>query len=133
MKTLFKPGDEKVHRFVVTKADIAQFTDEKVHEVCATFTLAREVEWAGRLFVKEMLEEGEEGIGTMLSITHRGPALLGQTVEVRAKVASWERNELICDYQAFVGTRCVAEGQTGQRILQKEKLEQVFEQAKAMK
>lgn len=126
MKNLFKPGDSKNFEKTVTKADFAAFDTGLVHPVCATFSLAQAVEWASRLFVLEMKEDDEEGIGTMLSIFHKGPAFLGETISIKAVVKSLEKNELICTYIASVNNRLIAEGETGQKILKKEKLNQLL-------
>jgi predicted thioesterase len=37
-----------------------------------------------------------------------------------------EGNSIICAFEAHVGTRLIAKGQTGQKILKKEKLERLF-------
>lgn len=126
MKLIFNVGDTKKHSFIVKEHDIAKFDSGTVHNVCATFTLAREIEWATRLFVLEMKEADEEGIGTMLSINHNSPALINETVEIEAKVKSMIKNELICTYNVYVKDRLVATGETGQKILKKERLEQLF-------
>ena len=62
----FQPGDVKSFVHVVTEADTARFDSGEVHNVYSTFALARDAEWSGRLFVLEMKEEGEEGIGTAI-------------------------------------------------------------------
>ena len=129
MKNLFRPGDKKVYEKIVTEADFARFESGLVHPVCATFSLAQAVEWASRLFVLEMKEDNEEGIGTMLTINHRSPAFLHETIRIEATVKTLERNELICMYQARVGDRLIAEGETGQKVLKKEKLTKLFNQA----
>lgn len=127
MREVFKIGDKKNYNFRVKAQDVAHFEQQAVHDVCATFTLAREIEWASRLFVLEMLEEGEEGIGTHLNIKHLSPALLGEVVEIIAEYNGIEEREIICKYEVKVGERLVAKGTTGQKILQKEKLAKVFD------
>jgi fluoroacetyl-CoA thioesterase len=52
----FSKGDRKTHVFQVSPRDTARFEAGEVHSVCSTFVLAREMEWAGRLFVLEMKE-----------------------------------------------------------------------------
>jgi predicted thioesterase len=126
MKKLFPPGTKKVYQKTVTEADFARFDAGLVHPVCSTFSLAQAIEWASRLFVLEMKDEDEEGIGTMLTINHCSPAFPGEIVTIEATVKTLERNELICTYQAKVGDRLVAEGETGQKILKKEKLNRLF-------
>ncbi len=126
MKHIFKPGDRKVYTHTIGNNDVAAFHGQVVHPVCATFSLARDVEWTTRQFVLEMREDGEEGIGTFLSIDHKAPAFVGEKIIFEAWVDSIERNELICHYQARVGTRLVAIGKTGQKILKKETIERLM-------
>ena len=130
MKQIFKIGDQKTHHFIVKKEDVAAFDSGVVHAVCSTFALAREIEWSSRLFVLEMKESDEEGIGTLLAISHQSPAMEGQEVEIMATVASMENNELICDISAMVGERVIATGRTGQKILKKDKIKELFTLAK---
>lgn len=116
-----------MYKHVVTHHDVASFHGEMVHPVCATFSLARDVEWTTRQFVLDMREDDEEGIGTFLSIDHKGPAFIGEEILFEAWVDSIERNELICHYQARIGDRLVAIGKTGQKILKREKLNRLME------
>lgn len=126
MKSIFEPGDQKVFETTVTEADTATFRGEQVHPVCATFALARDMEWSSRLFVLEMKDDDEEGIGTSLTIEHRGPALVGDTLTITATVTSLKGNSLVCNIEARVGDRLVATGTTGQKVLKKEKIKQLF-------
>jgi len=126
MKYLFKPGDHKEFRTVVKEADQAIFHGTLLHPVCSTFALARDIEWSSRLFFIEMKEEDEEGVGTLLEIEHRSPAFVGEELVIRATVARVVGNELICDIEVKTGPRTVAVGKTGQRMLKKEKLKQIF-------
>ena len=126
MKNIFKPGDTKSHSYTVKAEDVAQFETGLVHAVCSTFTLAREMEWSSRLFVLEMRDEDEEGIGTSVTVEHKSPALVGDVLEVLAKVSSIQKNELICTVEVKCGERLVAIGSTGQKILLRSKLNQIF-------
>ena len=126
MNHTFKKGDQKTHYFIVEKGDVATFGGNVVHKVCSTFALAREIEWSSRLFVLEMKEADEEGIGTMLAIDHRSPTLLGDEVHILASVSSISGNELICEVKAVVNDRIVATGKTGQKILKKDKIKRLF-------
>jgi hypothetical protein len=65
---------------LVLNEDCASFESGNVHPVYATFALGRDAEWACRLFVLEMKEAYEEGIGTFLTIHHKSPALVGSNV-----------------------------------------------------
>lgn len=126
MKTLFKPGDKKQTRYRVKESDVASFKGEVVHAVCATFTLAREIEWATRQFVLKMRDDDEEGIGTMLTIDHHGPAFVGDEIIFIAWVDQIKGNELICGYEAKVKDKLIASGKTGQKILKRDKISLIF-------
>lgn len=130
MKSIFKIGDQRVFEKTVSSADLAVFETGSVHDVYGTFALGRDAEWSSRLFVLEMKEEGEEGIGTFLNITHKSPALLGQTVRFTATIYNLEKNNVDCDVVASVGNRVIAECKTGQKIISKEKLNLLFESLK---
>ncbi len=126
MKEIFKPGDRKQTRYIVRESDLAAFEGKIVHPVCSTFTLAREIEWATRQFVLEMRDEDEEGIGTSLTIDHRGPAFVGEEIIFSAWVDEINHLELICSYEAKVDDRIIALGKTGQKILKREKISKIF-------
>lgn len=123
----FQIGSTKTFTKVVTEADTATFDAGTVHPVYATFALGRDAEWACRLFVLEMKEAEEEGIGTFLKIDHASPALLGSTVVFEATLQSAIGNAVICTFTAKVGDRLIASGETGQKILRREKLNAIFE------
>jgi fluoroacetyl-CoA thioesterase len=126
MKAIFKTGDQKETRYLVQESDVASFNGEVVHNVCATFTLAREIEWATRQFVLDMREADEEGIGTSLTIDHHGPAFVGDEIIFIAWVEVINGHELICGYEAKVNNRLIASGKTGQKILKRDKIAKIF-------
>lgn len=126
MKLCFNVGDTQHFSRIVSAADVASFDSGNVHPVYATFALGRDAEWACRLFVLEMKEEEEEGIGTFLYVDHHSPALLGQTVDFTAILVSVEGNKVECTFDAKVGDRLIASGKQGQKIIKKEKLQKLF-------
>jgi predicted thioesterase len=127
MKSIYKVGDQKNYQIVVGENDTASFDSGKVHPVYATFALGRDAEWCCRLFVLDMKERDEEGIGTFLLINHVSPALIGSKVFFTAIISKIEGHEIICSYKAMVGERIIATGEQGQKILKKEKLERLFD------
>lgn len=126
MKNIFKKGDNKTYKKTVTEADIAAFHGKPVHYVCSTFALARDMEWSSRLFVLDMKEDHEEGIGTFLSVNHLAPAFPDDELLFNAKIKSIEGNEIICTIEVYCSERIVATGETGQKILPREKIERYF-------
>ena len=127
MKTIFKIGDSKTFERKVHEEDTAKFESGTVHNVYATFAIARDAEWCSRLFVLELKEENEEGIGTSVHIKHISPAIIGETVLFAAEIDRIEGNELNCVFSAKVNDRIIAEGKTGQKILLKSTIEKLFE------
>jgi predicted thioesterase len=122
----FKTGDLKAYSHIVTESDIARFEHGEVHNVYSTFALARDAEWSGRLFVLEMKDSDEEGIGSGIEIKHISPALIGQTVRFEASFVCLHKNEVINDFNAYVGDRLIAKGRQWQKIIKKERLEALF-------
>lgn len=122
MHNPFRPGDQKVHTVTVDEGRLARFDAGLVHPVYATFALAKDAEWAGRLFVLEMKEEDEEGIGTAFSIEHVSPAPLGSVVNITATVIALEGNRIDVSFEAHVGNRLIAHGTTGQKIVNKQRM-----------
>lgn len=128
MKNIFEVGNQITFVHVVDQADLATFETGNVHPFYSTFALGRDAEWACRQFVLQMKEADEEGIGTFLNIRHKSPAMLGDTVEFIATVSVLEGHQIDCSFVARVGDRIVAEGEQGQKILKKEKLERLVNQ-----
>ena len=110
--------------------DVAAFTSGVVHHVYSTFALARDAEWTTRQFVLEMRDDDEEGIGSMVSVTHHSAAFTGEEVLITGTIMRIKHHEIICSFEAKVGKRMVATGETGQKILKREKFEQLFNHAK---
>ena len=131
MKLIFKPGDRKNYQKVVGKDDVAAFHGDTLHEVCSTFSLARDFEWSSRLFFIEIKDDDEEGVGTFLSIDHKSPAFVGEAIIFTATIVKMEKNELTCMIEARIGSRLIATGTTGQKMLKKERLKQLFTPPKA--
>ncbi len=126
MKYIFKTGDTKTYSKQVAETDVAAFHGETVHPVCSTFSIARDMEWSSRLFVLEMLDADEEGVGTFIHIDHKSPAFVGEVLDFIACVSKLEGNEIVCDIEVKAASRLVASGQTGQKILKREKLAALF-------
>lgn len=126
MKDIFKKGDFKTHQFVVKETDQATFNEQVLHQVCSTYKLGQEMEWSSRLFMLDIIEQDEEGVGTMLHIEHKSPAFVGETVSIIATFDSFVANELICNIEVKVVDRLIAKGKTGQRLLKKDRLQRIF-------
>ena len=123
-----KVGDTKVFKKEVLANDLAKFSSGEVHPFYSTFAIGRDMEYASRLFVLEIIQDDEEGIGTSLQIDHLSPAVEGEVIEVVATVKSFVGNELLCDIQVKAGHRLIATGITGQKILKRTKIAALLEE-----
>ena len=127
MRNPFKPGDTKSYQTKVSRSMLAEFDSGVVHEVYGTFALGKDAEWVCRLFVLDMLEEGEEGIGSMLTVEHLYPAPLGSTVEFTATLEEIKGNEVICTYEATANGKTIARGRQVQKIIQKDRFKKLLD------
>ena len=130
VKTIFKNGDRKTYLKTVGDEDVASFHGKVVHKVYSTFAIARDFEWTSRLFFLEMMEADEEGVGTHLSIDHLGPAFVGEEVIFTATVEEIKGMNLTCRIEATAGDRLIARGRTGQKMIDKQKLNELFSKSK---
>ena len=129
MQNPFKKGDIKTFSKIVLITEIAKFESGTVHDVYSTFSIAKDAEWSGRLFVLEMKEKDEEGIGTKISVEHKSPAFVGDEINFIATFEEiTERGEIITSFQAFCGERLIAKGIQGQRILLKTVIDEKFKE-----
>lgn len=126
MKNLIRKGDIKIYKKRVTEADTAKFESGKVHDLYATFALGRDAEWCTRLFVLDIKDDDEEGIGTFLEIDHISPALTGSEITITATLELIVDNKIECGFDVKVGDRLIAKGRTGQKILEKARLEKIL-------
>mgnify|MGYP000737128155 CR=1 FL=1 len=122
MKQIFKYGDTKEFYKTVGKKDAASFNGVMVHPYYSTYALARDAEWTSRLFVLDMKEVDEEGIGTFVNIDHKSPAPIGSEVRFIATIKSVINNEVVCSIVARVNGRTIANIETGQKILDEDEL-----------
>lgn len=126
MNNPFRIGAQKQFSKIVQPNEKAEFDNGVVHAIYSTFFLTKDAEWSTRLFVLDMKEEDEEGIGTFIYVDHLSPARIGSTVDFTATLEEVNGHEIVCTFEAKVGDRIIARGKTGQKILKKEKLDRLL-------
>lgn len=126
MKNRLVIGDKRSFVHKIGTDDIATFDTGKVHPVCSTFALAKYIEWTSRIFVIEIKDETEEGIGSFLQIDHVSPAFIDQELLIEAEIISIVKNELTCAITVYVSDRVIAKAQTGQKLLKKDRINEIF-------
>jgi len=130
MKNPFVIGAIKTYQAQVTKEKFASFYSGLIHPVLSTFWVAKEAEWVCRLFVLDMLEPGEEGIGGMVSVFHKSPAIEGSEVLYTATLVEVHKNKITCQWKAEVDGRLIAEGEQVQKIIDKKSFDEYLESLK---
>jgi len=126
-------GYVAAHEVLVTPEMTVDFEQDDprlgaLHPVYATYWMAKHMELASRKVILPFLEEGEEGIGLRVEVTHLASALPGMRVRVEARFRETVKNRVHADCVATseLGD-VIGEGATVQVILPKERLEANFE------
>ena len=110
---------------VVTEAMTVDFDEMgKVHPVYATYTMAKHFEEAGRKLLVPHLEPGEAGIGTSVTVEHRAPSWVGDTIRVTARCTEVRNGRLTVECWATDAYgRDLGRGTTVQAVLPAEVVE----------
>lgn len=104
----------------------------RVHPVYATYWLAKHMEEAGRKIILPFLDDGEEGIGSAVSVRHLAPAVPGTRIEIVAVHERTEGSRVYARCRALASAgELVGEGATEQTILPKDRLAERIAAAEA--
>lgn len=102
----------------------------RVHPVYATYTMAKHFEEAGRKVLLPHLEDGEEGLGSSVSVEHLAPSWVGDRLRIEARCVEVRGNRLTCEITATDDDgREVGRGTTGQVVLPREVLDGLLDSA----
>ena len=107
----------------VTEEMFAQFEGEVIHPAYSTVSMVYHMEWASRKLLIPHLEEGEEGMGSAVTVKHIAPSGLGTKVEVTATVCEVTDREVITEVFLTNEYGVIGKGEVKQAILPKEKIE----------
>ena len=116
------PGAEAEVRVVVDATMLAAFEGRVVHAVYGTAALVAHLELAGRKIILPYLEEGEEGVGYAIAVTHLAPTLPGMTVTARARFRELRDRQVVCDVAAYNAWGKIGEGSFTQVIVRRDAL-----------
>ncbi len=131
MKPTLIVGNRATVTINVTHDMRPAFDGVVVHDVCSTWHMAHHMEVAARKVLASHLEEGEEGIGSHLSIDHLAPAPVGCTIQVQAVAVELDDSTLVCTLEARHGDTLLATGRQVQRILPDAALKDIMDRAQA--
>lgn len=124
-------GDTAELTVTVTPEMTARVAGREVHPVYGTGALVAHVEEICRSLLEPHLEEGEEGVGHEMSVSHRGPIPVGAELRLVATVANVTPRRLLIEVVARLGNLVAARASFEQRIIASEEFEAEIEAAQA--
>jgi predicted thioesterase len=124
-------GESATLDVVVTEDMTVDFAElGRVHPVYATYTMAKHFEEAGRKLLLRHVEDGEEGLGSALSVEHLAPSWVGDRLTIEARCVEVRGNRLTCECRATDGEgREVGRGTTEQVVLPRAVLDRALDPA----
>ncbi len=125
-----KPGIESAVAsitFVVTSDMTAQLDGREIHPVYGTFWAGYHSEVAARRAIEPYFDEGENAVGSALSVNHKAMAAVGTSIEVVARVTNVSGNRIVCSVQILTceTQSLLAEGTQEQVVLPDAKLQKL--------
>ena len=122
-------GAVGVLEVLVTEDMTVDFTElGRVHPVYATYTMAKHFEEAGRKLLLRHLDDGEEGLGSAVSVEHLAPSWVGDRLTIDARCTEVRGNRILCDCNATDGDgRQVGTGSTVQVVLPRAVLDRALD------
>lgn len=85
MKDTLKAGTTHTERMLIDRERTIAFMGDELR-VYATPRMCLDIEQTCRLLLLQHHDDGEDSVGARIEIDHLGPTLVGQTVNVTAKV-----------------------------------------------
>ena len=120
MKATLQPGLTQTRTVIIDKPRTIDFMGEDLR-VYATPEMVRDMEQTSRLLLLPHLDEGEDSVGLRVEVDHLGPALLGQSIEVAAKVVALEGRKATFEVEARDETGAIGRGRHIRFVVIKEK------------
>ena len=123
MKDTIKGGLSATRRIEVDTARTIDFLGENLR-VYATPELVRDFEIVCRDLLLEHTDEGEDSVGTGISVTHGGATLRGMHVDISVTVAKIDGRLVTFDLVAKDPIEEISRGSHGRFVVEVEKLRQ---------
>ncbi len=128
-----KVGTSETRTFKVDAERTIDFMGEDAR-VYATPSLVRDIEHTCRDLIVGLVPEGQDSVGTVVSIVHTAPTLLGMDVDVTVTVAELDGRKVAFDVTASDNLDKICKGRHERFIVDidktKERLLQKAEKAK---
>jgi fluoroacetyl-CoA thioesterase len=110
-------GDEARIEVTVTEEMLVDILGRRIHPVYATAWMVKHIEEAGRLLIEPHLGPGEDATGYAVSVTHHRPALVGDRLEVVARVTRIDDRKCEAAVEVVGQAGPVGEGTLVQRYI----------------
>lgn len=115
-------GDISEISVVVDATAQASLLGLPIHPLYGTAGMIAHMEWAARQHILPYLEDGEEGVGYQVQVTHLAPAPLGADVLIRSVVTDIQPRRIASQVEAWLGSTKIGEGTMVQALVLREKL-----------
>jgi fluoroacetyl-CoA thioesterase len=122
MKPGLKVGDVAEVFVTVDEKASASLLGGPVHPLYGTAGMIAHMEWAARQHILPYLEEGEDGVGYHVDVTHLKPAPLGAEIRIHSRVTNVQPRRVTSRVEAWWGEQKVGEGNLTQALVSREKL-----------
>ena len=124
-------GEAAVLDVVVTPELTVHFEElGSVHPVYSTYNMAKHFEEAGRKLLLRHLDDGEDGLGSALTVEHLAPSWVGDRLRIEARCTEVAGNRLTCACTATDDDgREVGRGSTVQVVLPRDRLDALLDPA----
>ncbi|MFO1330757.1 MAG: hotdog domain-containing protein [Rubrivivax sp.] len=106
MKPTLQSGVAASRAFTVDRERTIDFMGEKAR-VYATPMLVRDIEMTCRELLLQHLDAGEDSVGTRVEIDHIAATLMGQRVELKAKVVKVEGRAVVFEVEGHDGVEAI--------------------------
>lgn len=123
MQEKIDKGASIQRRIVVDDARSIRFLGEGVR-VYATPELVRDFERTCSELLLQFCDPGEHSVGTGISVTHSGSALMGQPVDIRATISQVDGRKVTFELLASDGDGEISRGQHTRFVVDVEKLKE---------
>jgi predicted thioesterase len=128
-------GRYYIEEFTVDASMTAVLGNVEIHPVCSTVTMVYYAELASRRVIEPLFTEGENAIGAGISLEHVGMAAIGDSIEMKATINSFDGKLLVCDITARlkVSNKLLCKGTQAQVVLSQNIISEMIEKAYSQK
>lgn len=92
--------------------------------VYGTPSMIEDMEMAARELLLEMLESGQDSVGTRVEFSHDGPARLGEAVELEIAIVEAEGKRVVFTAEFRANGQAIASGRHERAVVSVERLKQ---------